>query len=225
MSAENIVTIWKADLLESFDQQAAMAVLSEAERIRHQRFVTPELQMRFLRAHSVKRQVLARYLQTAPEYIVFAEGEHGKPYIPGAKWHFNLTHSGNLCLLAVSQKNVGIDVEQTDRRVDVEEISQRFFCQSEADFILAASDCREAFFQVWVRKEAVVKALGEGLTCSLKSFAVHRKRQASGFLIDWLSEDQHKSTCWATHEWQVAEGYFAAVVVASKNAVFEFEAI
>lgn len=97
-------------------------------------------------------------------------GEHGKPELEG--FYFNLSHSGDMVLCAVSEKPVGCDIEKIE--VPALKIAKRFFTENENQYLENVGEDRKAeeFFRLWTMKEAYVKMTGEGLTCSLKDFEV-----------------------------------------------------
>ncbi len=144
--------------------------------------------------------LLAGYagVERAPE---LARGEHGKPFAP--EWpdlHFNLSHSGRHVLLAFARgQPLGVDIESRNRRVSHVAIAQRFFAPDEAQAIAAlAADRRgDAFRHLWTRKEAVLKALGVGLSFGLDRVefevrsdgavgALRQLRDVAGRLDDWI---------------------------------------
>jgi 4'-phosphopantetheinyl transferase len=128
---------------------------------------------------SALRDVLGRYLHVPPDSITFAYGEKGKPGLlkdqNSLDLRFNVSHSGNLGILAVTSGfEVGVDVETRQKVVDYISVAQRFFSRREYEALSnVPEDLRQrAFLRCWTRKESYVKALGQGLACSLKSFSV-----------------------------------------------------
>jgi len=154
----------------------AEAMLSVDERQRRQSFLTPDLRRRFLAARSGLRLVLARHLDRNPRALSFSSNEFGKPRLMGGKpVHFNLSHSGERAVLAVSDDvEVGIDLEQI-RAIEHVDLARRYFHRNEVAAIERLRDTQEqhhAFFRIWTLKEAVVKALGTGLSTPLDSFEI-----------------------------------------------------
>ncbi len=153
-------------------------VLARHELERAARLLDPREGYRFALARRGLRMILGRETACAPHDIRFEVGEHGKPALirgettPGDGLSFNLSHSGDLALLAVSRDGcVGVDVERV-RDVDLR-IARRFFTVREAEAIAAAGGQPEqlaAFFRIWTAKEAVVKATGEGILRGLDTF-------------------------------------------------------
>jgi 4'-phosphopantetheinyl transferase len=134
-------------------------------------------------------RVLARYVEH-PVTIVL--GEHGKPALEDGRLAFNVTHSGSLALIAVSHEGpLGVDVE-VHRVIDhVAQLAKRYFTPAEAELVAADPS---AFFRLWTRKEAWIKAQGGGLTIPLDTVDV------SGDTTGWFIEDL-----------SIAPGYSAAI--------------
>ena len=105
----------------------------------------------------------------APEIkrpVIWETDENGKLYIPDSNIYVNLSHSGKYAVCAVSDKPIGIDIQLCDK-ADME-IAKRFFAPDEVEYLENGGD----FFEIWVKKESFIKAVGMGLGMSLKSFSV-----------------------------------------------------
>jgi 4'-phosphopantetheinyl transferase len=144
-------------------------LLCDEERERAERLLGERDRWRWIGCRGVLRALLARYLGLDPRVLEFSLGEHGKPMLAtaGAKLlHFNLSHSGDLALYAVSgERAVGIDVEVTRRQVDELAIAARVLGEAEAARLGAIDPetrTRE-FLRAWVAHEAAVKCRGTGL--------------------------------------------------------------
>lgn len=96
----------------------------------------------------------------------YSIGEHKKPYFKNSDIFFNLSHSGEYVAAAVSEKEIGIDIEKV--HTVNHNITKRFFTKKEAGYIKNNDD----FFKLWVQKESFIKAIGKGLTCPLNSFEI-----------------------------------------------------
>lgn len=154
------------------------SILSDAEMVRANRFVAYNDRQRFIVAHCFLRTILASYLHSRPEDLQFQENPYGKPALLNCvgeeRIHFNLSHSNDFVLVAINNRDeVGVDVEYI-REIDVEEIATRFFSTLEVEKLRAMpTDMRRtAFFHCWTRKEAYIKARGEGLSLPLDQFSV-----------------------------------------------------
>lgn len=174
----NTICVWQF-AAECSDEEYSMlwALLSRDEQERAQRFHFDADRKRSVVARGNLRRLLAEQLSCTSEEIAFRVTANGKPelHLPRAgALGFNVSHSGELVLIAVAQRPVGVDVEQSRRDMGVREIAQRFFCAAEWEELsrLEAATQDEAFFRCWTRKEAIVKAVGEGLRVPLNSFYV-----------------------------------------------------
>jgi 4'-phosphopantetheinyl transferase len=154
------VDVWVVPL----DADSAWLPPTSAEAERAARFVTEPLRRRYLRSHAALRAILGTHTAAA---LDFAEGEHGKPWLPTApQLKFNLSHSHDLALVAVvSDIEIGVDVERLRPMEDCMAIAERFFPPSEAAALAEVSRAaREPeFFRRWTRIEAKLKARGIGL--------------------------------------------------------------
>lgn len=158
------------------------------------------------------RMILAGYASTRPEGLRFQFGPFGKPSLAPEgnpeRLEFNLSHSGDLALLAVARgRAVGVDIARRDEGADHVGIAERYFSPVEKATLLALGGTAEAFYSTWTRKEAYVKATGLGLSRGLYSFDVDAASQ------------------WTMVDLAAQEGYAAALVVANPvGAVTLFDA-
>jgi 4'-phosphopantetheinyl transferase len=145
--------------------------LSPDELTRAESLHTLQDRNRFMIARGYLRVLLGRHLGVRPQAIVFAYGERGKPYVlsPAARIHFNVSHSGECALYVVSIRGpVGVDVECLGRELPWRRLAQRFFSAREAAALqrLPKELQKHAFLACWTRKEALAKAIGEGLVAA-----------------------------------------------------------
>jgi 4'-phosphopantetheinyl transferase len=118
------------------------------------------------------RQLLAKYLNCPPASLSYASGEFQKPFLAFEDLRFNLSHSNNLALLAVTRcSDIGVDVECCTAHPSALPIDQLSAPEQAFLRALPAEQVREAFFTIWTRKEALLKALGLGLHGDLSSFS------------------------------------------------------
>jgi 4'-phosphopantetheinyl transferase len=132
------------------------------------------LQTRFTVAHATVRQILGACLQVPPQAVTFTAGANGKPAVTGLPLAFNLSHSGDLAVCAVAAGGqLGVDVEVIRPVSDADDLSSRYFASDEArSFCGCRRRAPARVFGVWTRKEAFLKAPGEGMSRPLDSFAV-----------------------------------------------------
>ncbi len=168
--------LWLVPLWAPPDRQAVLeAMLDPHEQERLRQFAFPWLRTRYAVAHAALRTVAARCLGTAPTDVRWATGPYGKPFPAGSGLELNLSHAGDWGMIAVGHRcPVGVDIEAiVPGRAGPEMIRAVTSTAERAAF--AALPVREhprAFFRLWVRKEAVIKALGTGLSRPLDTIDV-----------------------------------------------------
>ena len=169
---EAAVTIWHIPLSEgpTVDDHALLDV---AERRRAERFLREGDRRRYVRAHAAMRRILAQEAGCRPDRLVFVAGEYGKPALADGSVRFNLSHSGDHAVLATSfEVEVGIDIEI--RAIDTQGIARLVLTDGEMEaFAALPADVQEAvFLRAWTRKEALLKAVGCGLTLDPRNVEV-----------------------------------------------------
>jgi 4'-phosphopantetheinyl transferase len=220
----NEVHIWRINLgAEEPRIQRCRGLLSSDEIQRASRFYFEKHRCRFIVARGAMRNILGRYGEFPPQELVFSCGEKGKPELSGALGQcgikFNLSHAHDIALLAVAQGlDIGVDVEFVDPEFGSEEIASRFFSTSEINALLALpSGARtEAFFSCWTRKEAYIKARGDGLSIPLDSFQVAFGPGVPATILQ-VRVDPGEVSRWSIYDIEVGAGYKAAVVVAGNG--------
>lgn len=145
--------------------------LSPDEAARAARFVFEKDRIAYRIGRGRLREILGTLTGATPGALRFTYGDHGKPALPGGP-AFSLSHSGGLACLAVADRALGVDIE-AHREIE-EGVAERFFSPTEyaALSALPAPGWTDGFFRCWTRKEAVVKAMGDGLSIPLDRFDV-----------------------------------------------------
>jgi 4'-phosphopantetheinyl transferase len=154
-------------------------LLCADEQARARRFRFEPDRQRYVAARAALRILLGRYVDSPPERIVFSYSTSGKPFLAppggGRGPYFNISHSGQIALMAFcASAQLGIDVELVREIADTENIVRGFFCREEIEhwMELPADLRKRAFYDCWTRKEAFVKASGDGLSMPLDGFQV-----------------------------------------------------
>ena len=218
------VQVWRIYLdLPASEIDDMKGVLSAEEKTRAARFVFDKHRARFIAGRASLRRILGRYLGRAPERLEFGYGHRGKPYLkndpPGNPLRFNLSHSSELALLAVvGSRDIGVDVERV-RAVQYHlKIAGRFFSPGEVAVIrsLPPEVQFEAFFNCWTRKEAYIKALGDGLAYPLDAFEVSLAPGAPAALLS-VRDDPEASSKWFLQAMAPARGFVGAVALKGKG--------
>ena len=200
-------------------------LLAANEIERADRFYFAKDRTRFAVARGAMRQLLAAYLNLDAREIGFVYGPQGKPDLAAPQsasgLRFNLSHSGEIALLAVARgMELGVDVEQIRSDFASGEIATRFFSPEECAKLatLNADQAVDAFFNCWTRKEAYIKARGEGLFIPLDSFEVAFAPGEEPALLQVKSGDENFSR-WRFHALHPGPGYKAALAVEGSNHV------
>lgn len=194
-----------------------LATLSEDERGRALRFRFERDRARFIVARGQLREILGRYLSLPPSEIKFAHNEYGKPSLAGdvGGLRFNLAHSGGAALYAFALgREVGVDVEHWREDFASMEVAGRFFSRAEVAALgsLPSELQTQAFFNCWTRKEAYIKALGEGLSHPLDCFTVSLAPGETARLLA-TDGDPAEASAWSVFDLKPFEDCSAAVAV------------
>lgn len=148
------------------------SVLSLEEQKRAAAFLQEKERILFISSRGVLRFLLGQYLERAPHELLFSYGAHGKPFIAESSISFNVSHTGSYILLLFAKRHaVGVDIEQIKTGLPFDRIMNRYFSEQERLAIKAfpQDEQLKAFFQLWTRKEAYLKALGTGLSHPIPS--------------------------------------------------------
>lgn len=178
--SSGVVHVWAVRLDQSAPQVDDLReTLSGDELDRASRFYFDRDRRRFVCARGALRRILGGYLDVEPSELSFGYGAHGKPSLSRAEadaLSFNVSHSGELALVAVApaETELGVDVEEIRAMPDRDDIARQCFAPSEIARLqaLPAAMREDAFYRCWSRKEAYLKALGDGLAKPLDSFEV-----------------------------------------------------
>jgi 4'-phosphopantetheinyl transferase len=177
MLEDDEVHVWEAGL-DSAETclQDLEALLSGDELERARRFHFATDRDRFVSCRGILRILLGKYLLCHPSRLNFRYTPHGKPFLETEeRLQFNLSHSQGMSVMAFSLKReIGVDVEYIRQDLEIETLASRFFSKNEATKLLNLPiPLRyQAFFRCWTRKEAYIKARGEGMSIALDQFEV-----------------------------------------------------
>ena len=198
--------------------------LSDAERLRASRFVFKRDCRRFIVGRARLRHLLASRLGTRAELVELDYGPRGKPRLAGgfagSDLRFNVSHCGDVALYAFSRgREIGVDVEAVYELRDADAVAASFFSRRENEAYLALDprDQPLGFFRCWTRKEAFIKALGDGLHFPLDTFDVSLAPGEPARIL--RVRDVAGSACgWTLHDVDLGlESRFAAAVVVARS--------
>ena len=214
--------MWHRDAPLSVDE--LLDRLSVDEQMRAARFLNERAKREFCLTRYALRSLLGRYGIGDPDEIEFAYGEHGKPRLAAdhksvdSRLQFNVAHTRHLSAFAFAHNDsVGVDVEFRRAVNDADRIVEGKFAKEEREvYSSAAADARkELFFRGWTRKEAFIKATGEGLCRSLESFAVtiHDEDTTS-----FLRIDDDALSKWSLFSLAIGHDHSGAIAIRNSDA-------
>lgn len=212
------VHIWRVLLDESLVDEMR-STLSADECARADRFHFERDRNRFIVGRGSLRTILGAYLKKNPTELSFSYSRYGKPALEGQPvanhLSFNLSHANELALIAITRdRRIGVDIEFIRPDLASEQIAERFFSPHEVTALRALpQDVQsEAFFNCWTRKEAYIKAIGEGMSLPLDQFNVSLAPGSAAALLGNV-RDAGEVSRWSLRELHPGAGYRAAVAV------------
>lgn len=220
------IQIWRVALERRAPEVTALEqCLAADEQVRADRFRFARDRRRYVVTRGVLRTLLGRMLDVAPTEIRLQYGPEGKPSLSPAHGNvakalqFNVAHSREVALLALAWETaLGVDVEYIRELSDAEQIARRFFSAQEVASFLAtpAEQRRTAFFRIWTRKEAFIKATGKGLSQPLGAFNVMTR---GGHGLQYVQLDG-RQTRWRLWDLPAGAEYGAALAVWAQKESF-----
>ena len=214
------VHVWRASLQVSVSELRTFEdTLAADERARAERFYFQKHSEHFIVGRGLLRNILSRYLDTEPDQLHFCYNSYGKPALTedtsAEGLHFNLSHSHGIALYALTRRReIGVDIEYFRPDVEAEKLAERFFSPREAAVLRALPEHlrKEGFFNCWTRKEAYIKAEGEGMAIPLSTFDVSLTPGEPAALLRTQNQPQ-ETACWSLQALNPAPGYAAALAV------------
>jgi 4'-phosphopantetheinyl transferase len=210
------VQLWVVRL-EASDNTFARAFswLSPDEVERADRFRFDKHRRAFVLGRAALRAFIGGYLRFPPEEASFSYGPKGKPSLsrPPAPLFFNVSNSGELAAYAFTfDCEIGVDVEHRRRLLEIESIAQRFFAPNEVAELMSLSEAErpDGFFNCWTRKEAYIKAVGDGLSVPLDSFRVTLLPDVPARMVD-LDGSTAAAERWTLHAFTPEPEYAGAI--------------
>ena len=205
------------------DHEPLLELLSEEERLRSETFKYTDLKEKYIIRTTQLRMLLATELGRSPVELLFKTNKFGKPFLDREpSTFFNMSHSYDKFAIALCRHaEVGVDIERVNLNIEVRDLSSRFFSTIESDNLLACPVELQAdiFFNIWTRKEAFIKCIGQGLSFGLDNFAVdHSDMEHPNVLFtDW---DPNESKLWDMRSSSTGDYKLA---VAAKGGLGEVE--
>jgi 4'-phosphopantetheinyl transferase len=214
----DVVHVWIRPLQVPLAVELAhYELLSPEELQRAARFRTGSPRLDFILTRGTLRSLAGPYLGIEPQHVSFRYSEYGKPLLEGAfDLRFNVSHTDGLALVAfVRTRDIGVDVEKIKAATDARKLAERFFSDRECSFLenLSGEELHAAFFRCWTRKEAYLKARGEGLSLPLHQFDVSVAEDEPQALLA-TRPDPTEADRWLLRDLPASPAYAAALAVA-----------
>jgi 4'-phosphopantetheinyl transferase len=221
---DNEVQLWRVDLEAVREDEAQwQKVLCAKESARASRYHFARDRQRFVAARAWLRIILGSYLETDSSRIEFCYSDKEKPSLSPRYAEsgvtFNISHSGGIALLAFARRReIGVDVEEIRHNSDLEAIARRFFSAREQEELsgIPKEARADAFFRCWTRKEAYIKATGDGLSLPLSQFDVSLKPGENDALVA-TRPDPGEAEKWLLREVSAGAGHAAALCVRGRD--------
>lgn len=197
----------------------AERIMSTAERERAQKFIRGKES--YVASRWMLRKVLSFYTGLAPEAVNFLRTDKGKPYLPQSEIRFNLSHSGDWALLAVSKVDlIGVDVEAVSATRDLCGIAESYYHPQEFAQLQELEDeaQTEYFYRLWTLKEAFLKAIGTGISVGLEKIAFKpecNNLDGCGIKAHIAAELGHDAAEWQFYQWALRAQVYCAVAAQS----------
>lgn len=210
------VDVWEGSLsVEPEILTGMLDNLSETERQKAAAFKLPVMRQRYIAVRFLLRKTLGNYLQTEPRALQFHVDTYGKPFLACGSLHFNISHTADLLMIAVANfPDIGIDVEAIKLRGNLDCLAVRCFAEAEYQAWRQLPDAQQemAFYRLWTKKEAFVKAVGRGVALGLEKCEV--QLQAGGQLVN-IPPEFGVATDWQISELPTNAASAAALVTSS----------
>lgn len=221
--AGRTVHVWAARLdPPSWRVAELRRLLDPEEQAKADRFRFDIHRRRFIVGRGFQRILLGTYADADPARIEYTYGPQGKPSFaaqPDPPLYFNLSNSEELAILGVTREmEIGVDVEYLRDLDDAAALAERFFSKSESEVLLNLPPAclKEGFFNCWTRKEAYLKAVGDGLTAPLNAFDVTLRPDEEPKMLA-LEGSEERGRRWSLHHLWPAEGYLGAVALEGQD--------
>ena len=206
-SSTDDLAVFRVALPHIADQMPYLRhLLSLDEVARAGRYHQSDDALRFIGTRGVLRVLLARYTNQSPGSIEFAPGPNRKPSLKHADdWQFNVSHAGNWILIAIGKAHVGVDLDRVDPDFSFRDVMDASFSPAERQYVDGCTDARRGFFELWTRKEALVKATAKGIDDAFDRMPSLPGTHSVESRL--LGADGH----WTVASFDVADGYPAAI--------------
>jgi 4'-phosphopantetheinyl transferase len=215
-SINSRVDIWRINISSNLSFLESLSpLLTHDELARASRYIHLHDSNRFKISRGALKLIMGRYLNRQPSLVEVVPGINKKPYIKNSTLFYNISHSGDWIVLAVSDSAIGVDTEQVNPSFDFNDVIKEYFSLEEARSILEEKS-PDRFFMIWTRKEALTKATGKGLDEDLKFIpGLDGDHYIQGEMLS-------SSNSWLITSFKLSANYFASVASTYQAAGLRF---
>jgi 4'-phosphopantetheinyl transferase len=188
--------------------------LSSEEKEQARKYYTTDLSNRYIISHGILRYILSCYTKQLPQDIEFIHNKYGKPFLKNSNIHFNMSHSHEIVSYIITLNyRVGIDIELHNDNLSIEEFVDLVFTPKEYDFFtaLALAEKPEFFFNLWTKKESLIKACGKGLSYPINTIEAMNLLSGEKIFLD--DADGKFKQEWYYFPLAIALNYSGAIAV------------
>jgi len=217
-TSSNRVFIYTVDLTSDINNiSKCWECLSAKEKIQANKYHTKSLSDKYIMSHGILRRILSYYTKQYPQEIEFTHNEYGKPFLENSNIHFNMSHSHNMVsyIIALNYK-VGIDIERHDENLNVQELASLVLTSAESKYFssINSKDRVALFYHLWTKKEALIKANGQGLSYPINTIEAITLSSGSNILL--TNEKSALRQEYYYYELETPENYSGAVAIEKK---------
>ena len=218
LPAATCAHVWQIDLEVARDAMLSASENAHAKAMRHL-----EKQSHYIATRSALRLILSKYVGGTPEHLPLAIAPQGKPFLDMADApQFNVTHARGKALIAVAQVAVGIDLEFARPVRQLDRLVENYFARAEEKALIALTDDQraQAFLAAWTRKEACLKATGEGIAGGLHRYHVTLRADEHAQLIS-IDGNETAASAWTLHAFRAFGDGQAAICAAAPTLALQ----
>ncbi len=224
MNLYDSIDVWSIHLPDCRDEvESCRGLLADDELERAAKFFKPKDAENFSLCRGLLRRILGEVLDADPSALSFERNGHGKPFLADEELEFNVSHSRDRLLIALtSGRAIGVDIEFRRSGINMDAIANRWFAPEEREFFqslpalsnegVEGENKEQGFFDIWAKKEAYVKALGMGIFKELHSFAVPLGNEPGFPMVGIYDASGVKNEEWFFQPLEIDPAYAAALV-------------
>jgi 4'-phosphopantetheinyl transferase len=191
--------------------------LSAKERIQANNYRTRSLRDQYIMSHGILRHILSHYTKQSPVNVEFTHNEYGKPFLKDSNIQFNMSHSHNMASFVVALDcRVGIDIELHNDNLDVQELEDLVLTSKESKYLsnLKPKEKLTLFYDLWTKKEALIKATGQGLSYPINTIEAIDLLSGQGICL--ANEKNELEQEWYCYELQTPKDYSGSIAIDRK---------